>query len=402
MPDVTVIPDGALGKHGSIRTSAPETGSGHLTRRANGAVGLPGRWRNAARGPEPAGPSGLGRIFPECGVALLDRRMTAALRSAPCLEKNADSNAGVRMEVWSPRRQACGVPNRRRPGTAHNAHSPREPHDGHTASTGEVTPSDGIPTAATHPTPTEAYPMVLSTERQSDTKPEAGKADKARQIEKTRESSDPTRQADSTPEWLKAMSRSTEQMWSMWQLRSEKKESSPTEAAKDLDGTFQDAMTLTRTLIQDSFALQKKWLDDCCALTANAKNASPEVKKTAERCNETLSGMIEMQEGFWQQWLGGVRDVEQQMMPKVMEAAEQIEHAEARADKTPEDDHTDHGKNVDKDMKSETRNRTDTDTETATKSRTRAETDTDSGTQTKSANAPKPTTDESKKGRKNS
>ena len=88
MPDVTVIPDGAPGKHWSIRTSAPETGSGHLTRRANGAVvGLPGRWRNAARGPEPAGPSGLGRIFPECGVALLDRRMTAALRSAPCLEK---------------------------------------------------------------------------------------------------------------------------------------------------------------------------------------------------------------------------------------------------------------------------------------------------------------------------
>ena len=49
------------------------------------------------QGPEPAGPSGLGRIFPECGVALLDRRITAALRPAPCLEKNADANAGVRI-----------------------------------------------------------------------------------------------------------------------------------------------------------------------------------------------------------------------------------------------------------------------------------------------------------------
>ena len=49
------------------------------------------------QGPKPAGPFGLGRIFPEGGVALLDRRMTAARRSAPCLEKNADPNAGVRI-----------------------------------------------------------------------------------------------------------------------------------------------------------------------------------------------------------------------------------------------------------------------------------------------------------------
>jgi len=49
------------------------------------------------QGPKPAGPFGLGRIFPEGCVALLDRRMTAALRSAPCLGKNADTNAGVRI-----------------------------------------------------------------------------------------------------------------------------------------------------------------------------------------------------------------------------------------------------------------------------------------------------------------
>ena len=49
------------------------------------------------QGPKPAGVFDLGRIFPECGVALLDRRMTAAPRNAPCLKKNADSNAGVRI-----------------------------------------------------------------------------------------------------------------------------------------------------------------------------------------------------------------------------------------------------------------------------------------------------------------
>ncbi len=55
------------------------------------------------QGPKPAVPSGLGRIFPECGVALLDRRITVALRSAPCLEKNADFNAGVRIFQRFPR-----------------------------------------------------------------------------------------------------------------------------------------------------------------------------------------------------------------------------------------------------------------------------------------------------------
>ncbi len=49
------------------------------------------------QGPKPAEVFDLGRIFPECGIALLDRRMTAALRSASCLGKNAASNAGTRI-----------------------------------------------------------------------------------------------------------------------------------------------------------------------------------------------------------------------------------------------------------------------------------------------------------------
>jgi len=49
-----------------------------------GQLEPPNRRRNTARG-HAAELQGVGTAHPECGVALLDRRVTAALRSAPGL-----------------------------------------------------------------------------------------------------------------------------------------------------------------------------------------------------------------------------------------------------------------------------------------------------------------------------
>ena len=57
------------------------------------------------QGPKPPGASGQGRSPPDCGIALPDRKMSVALHNAPAFEKNADADAGVRINQRFSRRK---------------------------------------------------------------------------------------------------------------------------------------------------------------------------------------------------------------------------------------------------------------------------------------------------------
>lgn len=126
---------------------------------------------------------------------------------------------------------------------------------------------------------------------------------------------------------LTSMSRSMEQMWGLWRKDGEDRELRPNEAAKEFDRTFQQGLTMAHSMVQDSLALQKQWVEGCCKLTADMKTAPPELQRAAKQLNETLATLIDIRASLWEQWLDGMRGLENGSMPALMKVLDGMEQA---------------------------------------------------------------------------
>ncbi|MCK8515040.1 hypothetical protein M0534_01670 [Methylonatrum kenyense] len=124
-----------------------------------------------------------------------------------------------------------------------------------------------------------------------------------------------------------SMNRSMEKLWGIWRQGGDNAELNPNEAAKEFDRTFQQGLRMAHTMVQDSLLLQKRWVEGCCKLTSDMKTAPPELQRTAEQLNETLSTMIDVRASLWEQWFDGVRGLENGTMPALMKVLSGMEQA---------------------------------------------------------------------------
>ena len=133
---------------------------------------------------------------------------------------------------------------------------------------------------------------------------------------------------------LTIMSRSMEQVGELRQKDGLDTDLSPNGAAKEFDHTFRNGVALARTMVQDSLALQKQWVDGCCKLTADMKTAPPEVQRTLKQMNDTLSMLIDVRATLWEQWFDNVSGLENASMPALINVLDVVEQAIAN-DSTP-------------------------------------------------------------------
>ena len=147
-----------------------------------------------------------------------------------------------------------------------------------------------------------------------------------------------TRPLETPFPFLTTVSRSMEQMWGLRQKDGEDTELSPNEAAKEFDRTFQEGHAMARTIVQDSLALQKQWVEGCCKLTADMKTAPQEVQRAAEQVNETLSTLIDLRATLWEQWLDSVSGLENGSMPALMQVLDGVEQTMAHGSTHLSDD----------------------------------------------------------------